>query len=416
MTAAPPLASNPPPTKAWVGRQPIFDARRNIVAYELLYRNGPANRASFVDRDAACTQTLVTAFLDFGLDDLCGRRQRAWVNLTREVLLSPDVEALPKHRVVLEVLEDMKVDLRLEERLAELRKMGFRIALDDFRFDGNTGRLVEYADFVKLDLRALTRAELASHVRQLRATGVELLAEKVESEEEMEVCERFGFDFFQGYHLHLPEVRTTKRTPESKSGALRLLALVQDPQTKMADLEQALITNVGLTYRILRFLNSSLFARSHRIDSVPHALVMLGRDRLSKWVSLMVLAGLDDTMPACLVEAVVRGRMSELLGEELCLESPSAHFAAGLFSLLDRFLVMPMEQIVASLPLGPDLEGALLRREGAIGQVLAAVEAYEAGRWEGLELEDLPPDRFPDAYRAAVQWAEEHLHFAKAGK
>lgn len=394
--------------QAWIGRQPIFDRNLEICGYELLYRDGPENRARIVDADRASSQTLLHAFLEMGIDDLCGPH-RAYVNLTQEVILSDVVEALPKHRVVLEVLETVGASPKIVERLRELRTAGFRLALDDFTLTDETEPLLELADVVKLDLRALDPDALLRHTEAVRASGAHLLAEKVETADELKACQDLGFHYFQGYYLSLPEVRSRRRSSASRAAVLRLLTKVQSADTPLGELEELFGADVSLTYRILRFLNSSLFARAHRIESVRHAITMLGRDRLRRWVTLIALAGLDDEPPPLLTTALVRARMCERLAEVRGDVPPGSAFTVGLFSALDALLGLPMKAILDELPLSDDLNAALTQGRGALGTLLRASLDYEAGDWHGIDLLGLPPSAFPDAYFQAVRWAEDHL-------
>ncbi|HBQ19438.1 MAG: HDOD domain-containing protein [Sandaracinaceae bacterium] len=390
--------------RAWLARQPILDRHGATYAYELLFRSGPTNRAIFSDGSQAAAQTIMTAFAEMDLGEVVGRG-KAFFNVTREVLLSPAIEALPKHRVVLEVLETVHIDDALIARMKELRDGGFHLAIDDFGLRDELWALVDLADVVKVDLLPLDDAQLEETTRRLKSTGVKLLAEKVETREQHERVRELGYDYFQGYFFQVPEMLSAQKLPQARLETMQLMAKVQREDTPLSELERLISADAALSYRLLRLLASAAYARAHKVDSVHRAIVMLGRQKLSQWVTLLALAGLDDQPPALLATAMLRARMCELLGEQIGRHDPATFYSAGLFSLLDVMMGRPMKELLASMPISRELEAALLKRKGTVGATLRAVADYEQGEWRSIDLVRLPPEDFADAYFAAVRWS-----------
>ncbi len=351
----------------------------------------------------------MNAFLEIGIDDLVGRNA-AYLNCSREILMSEACLALPRHRVVLEVLEQIDVDEELLARLSLLKTHGFRIALDDFVHAPEREPLLDLADVVKIDITAYRDEQLDGVVGQLSRWDVRLLAEKVERHEQYERCRSLGFNLFQGYFLCKPKVISRDRMHASRLATLRLLARLQDPATKIEELEELISADVTLSYRILRFLNSAVFGRPTRIESVKHALVMLGVIRLRGWVSMMALADMDDKPVEILGMAAIRARMCELLAERMNAHNPESYFSVGLFSLLDGLMDTPMDKLLMQLPLSAELNRALLRREGPLGRTLSTVCRYERGDWNELDTLTLEPSTFPETYFDALQWAQELMN------
>lgn len=390
--------------RAWLARQPILDRHGATYAHELLFRSGPTNRATFSDGSQAAAQTIMTAFTEMDLGEVVGRG-KAFFNVTREVLLSPAIEALPKHRVVLEVLETVRIDDALIARMKELRDGGFHLAIDDFGLRDELWALVDLADVVKVDLLPLDDAQLEETTRRLKSTGVKLLAEKVETREQHERVRELGYDYFQGYFFQVPEMLSAQKLPQARLETMQLMAKVQREDTPLSELERLISADAALSYRLLRLLASAAYARAHKVDSVHRAIVMLGRQKLSQWVTLLALAGLDDQPPALLATAMLRARMCELLGEQIGRHDPATFYSAGLFSLLDVMMGRPMKELLASMPISQELEAALLKRKGTVGATLRAVADYEQGEWRSIDLVRLPPEDFADAYFAAVRWS-----------
>jgi EAL and modified HD-GYP domain-containing signal transduction protein len=159
-----------------IARQPIFDRRLDVVGYELLFRDPPATVADVVDHAAATTNVILNALTEIGLDRVVGQNT-AWINVSREFLLSGMATTMPAGRVALEILEDQTIDAQLIDAVRELTERGYRFALDDFTFTADSLALLDLVEVVKLDLLALGRDGLAAEFERLSPHGVKLLAD-----------------------------------------------------------------------------------------------------------------------------------------------------------------------------------------------------------------------------------------------
>src|SRR5437867_4242672 len=169
--------------KVFVGRQPIYRDGVEVFAYELLSRNSELNRAAFTDGDKATAQLLLSALIDIGLDQVVGANL-AFVNVTRNFLLTEYCASLPKDRIVLEIVGDTIVDEPLLKALCRLSETGYSIALDNFVYADKLRPLVELANVVKVDVQSLPRQMVAAQMDVLRDFDVKLLAEKVETHDD----------------------------------------------------------------------------------------------------------------------------------------------------------------------------------------------------------------------------------------
>ncbi len=387
---------------AFIGRQPIYDRQLDVHAYELLFRHSAANAAEILNGDEATSRVILTTLTEIGLENIVGR-QPAFINLTRGFILGKYPLPNLAGRLVLEVLEDIEMDEALIGGLRRLAGQGFRIALDDFIYRPHLAPLVDLADVVKIDLRALERADVEQHVQQLRrGHRVQLLAEKVETQEEFDFCRDLGFDYFQGYFLCKPNVIRGRATPPNRLAALRLLAELQKPQIDFPELEQLIVQDVALTYRVLRYINSAFFGLRQKVESVHRAIVLLGIDALRTLASLIVLSRIDDKPHELLTTALLRAKMCELLSER----DREAAFTVGLFSMLDAMMDRPLPELLERVPLADAVVAALLHRGGALGQVLEAVIGYERGAWAALEASPLEAPRLAQAYLQALEYAD----------
>ena len=363
-----------------LARQPILDRQRNLVGYELLFRRIGTTAGSAGNGLSATAHVVRNAFAEIGLADVLGRHQ-GFINADAEFLESEFVTLLPPNSVVLELLEDIEVGPVVVQRCAALKAQGYRIALDDF--DGrrtDLAELIALADVIKVDLTLVTSQHLRQLVGSLRRPGLQLLAEKVETEEQFQRCLRLGFDLFQGYHFARPQMLSARRPSHRKLGLLRLLTMITGDATP-GELEAEFKHHPDLSVNLLRMVNSAAFGIQGTISTMRHAVIMLGRRRLEAWLQLLVYTAGDSHQALPLLQmASVRGRLLERLAEAQRPWDREYHdlaFLAGIFSLMDVMLGMPMAAIVAEIHAGDELQDALTHRRGEIGRLLTLAERLE---------------------------------------
>lgn len=388
----------------FVARQPIFDRNLDVFAYELLFRRADMASADVIDGDRATSEVILNAFTVIGLPELVGGH-RAFINMTRSFLLREQGVTLPADRVVLEVLEDVDPDEALVDALRDWASRGYLISLDDFVFHESRLPLIELADVIKVEITALTPTELAEHVRLLRPYKAKLLAEKVETREQYELCHRLGFDYFQGYFLERPNVLRGTSIPTGHLPALSLLAALNQPDVEVNELEDIVSRDVSLSYKLLRYLNSPLFPVKRRIESLRQALVYLGKQELQSWASLLILSAVPDKPQELMTTLMVRAKMCELLAQRLGFANPKSFFTIGLFSGLDALMDAPLAVVLQHISLSDDVAAALLHRAGNGGRVLDCVLSYEHANWPRIAEMAIPADPVIESYVEAVQWA-----------
>jgi len=406
----------------FVARQPIFDRDRRLVGYELLYReNRDRENASPGDGEVARSPKVVAdAVLGIGLRRLT-EGLPAFINVDRTMLVEGTVELLEPGRVVLELLETVEPDAEVVEAVDHFSGQGFRFALDDFEYRDEAVPLLRRAEIVKIDVLGREEGEIEETVDQLVPFEVRLLAERVESEELHELCTELGFDLFQGFHYLHPEIVVRRDLPASSATMLKLLNLLRDLNVPDREIEEVFRTDPALSYKLLKMVNSAALG-GRGIQSLGHAVRLLGREPLYRWISLLLVSSRGETGRVegeIVKSALLRGRFSELIGDSLGvgsdgrLPTPGSLFITGLFSRLDALLSVPMGEILSSVDLTDDIEGALLGRAGLGGRVLNAVEAYEEGEWHRAEEEiwalNGDPAELPDFYLEALSWASKHL-------
>lgn len=387
-----------------VGRQPIFDTKLDVFGYELLFRNG---RGPGVDGDAMTADVLVRAGLDVGLDGLVGDKL-AFVNATRPFLVGEREVSLPSEQTVIEVLEDVVHDEEVVKGCQRLVEDGYTLALDDYLWSEGDEPLLQLAAIVKLDLLATPAADLRHQVERCSAYGAKLVAEKVETAEQMARCRDLGFDLFQGYLLSRPETVEGKTLSPSRLTCLRLIERLCDPDVSAKELEQVVITDPGLSHRFLKAAGAGAAGGLRRpVSSIREGVVLLGERRMRSWTMLMLLGDSGPASAEQLAIAMCRARMSELAASVMAPGMEDSAFTVGLVSALDVLLGAPLAEIVANLTVTEDLVGALMGRTGTLGSILSDVLAWELGDDSlqprtGLEMVTL--ERI---YVDALRWAND---------
>lgn len=390
----------------FIGRQPIFDRKLRVVAYELLYRHADVDRAVISDFDAASSEVVVNSLIDVGLDRLVGHAQ-AFCNFTRGFLLKGAGVSFAPGRLVVEVLETVRPEPEILTALKQLSEAGHQIALDDFILTPETEELVQYADIVKVDVLEQSRAQVASQVFRLRKLkDLTLLAEKVETHEDFEYCQQLGFDFFQGFFFSKPQVMSGRRIAPSRLAMLRLMAELQRPEIDMGVLQQIIETDVNLSVKLLRQINSCFYSLLSEVKSVRQAIIYLGVMHIRNWACVVALGTIDDKPQEVVTMSLVRAKMCELLGGVQDAEQGSEFFTVGLFSMLDTLFDSPMEEVLEQMPLDSEIKAALMSREGRLGNVLANVEAHEKGQWDSVERDGYGQKQIMNAYMQALDWAQ----------
>lgn len=390
----------------YIGRQPIFNQKLEMHAYELLFRNCEhANQAPLLPGDTATAQVMLNAFGDMNLKDIASD-YKVFINFTEGLLLRENLPFFPSRQVVIEVLEDVKVSPALLRALTELRSKGFTIALDDYVFNPSLEPLESYADIIKVDILDVGKALLAKHAQRLKDKGVRLLAEKVETREQFEFCRDIGFDYFQGYFFAKPVIIKGQRLPTNKLTVLELLSSVYDPNTDMNKLSAIIAKDVSLSQKLLKFLAENISSK-YPINSVHDGVMRFGLDRLQSWASMLALAGVDDKPIELFRMSLTRAKFCELAGEQIGDHSKNLYFTVGLFSMLDAVMDIELSELLGRLKLDPIIVTTLTdAKTSNLSKTLAAIKAMERGQTDFAIPGELSISNLSTFYLQAMQFSQ----------
>jgi EAL and modified HD-GYP domain-containing signal transduction protein len=376
------------PSPAVIARQPIFNPKLEVVGYELLFRGqGYAAGALIDDAERATATVVLNALTELDLSRIVANKL-AWVNVSREFVLDGLIQIVPPTVVGLEVHETETFDDEMIEALRELKSAGYRLSLDDFRFREGAEAVLELFDVVKLSMPDVGRQGLRELTERLRAGGRpfpgKVLADKVGTQPDHEVCIAVGCDLFQGYFFCRPAVVGTRGVAANRLALLQVVAALNDPAVQFSDLEQLVKRDVALSFRLLRYVNSAYYGLRGEVRSIGQALALLGVDNVRRWATLSTMASIDNKPTELTLTALIRARFCELAGARAGIGSASELFTLGLFSVIDGMMDAPMLDVVSSLPLAEDIREALVQRRGPMGQLLDTVVSLEGGQDDGF--------------------------------
>jgi len=390
----------------YIARQPIYDRALKLVGYELLYRNSQENHAQFEDGEKASSDAIVNSFIHIGIDNLVGT-SLAFVNLPTEFIVDNDLVPMFHEQSVLEILENVEPTDDVIAGIKGLKDKGYKIALDDFVLSDNKKVFLPLADFVKVDVLDYSDEELPELVSKLRQYDVDLVAEKVETQQLFQTCKSLDFDYYQGYFFCRPQLVTEKNMPASKLVVLNLIAKLQNPEAEISEIESVLSNDVALSYKLLRYINSAAFSLRREIESIKDAIVLLGLATVKNWASLILMSRVASDKPQQLViTALVRAKMAELLAEKEMPGYDKQAFICGLFSVLDALMDRPMIDLLDTVILSTQIKLALLDYEGELGQLLENTLFYEQANFDALHQKQVNTELYYESYMAAIKWAD----------
>ncbi|MDB5919664.1 MAG: hypothetical protein JWR40_3898 [Massilia sp.] len=400
----------------FLARQPILGRDQHLVAFELLFRTAGSNEANVTD-DAAATAAVISHASQLGMEQVVGA-QLAFVNVNAVALMSDYVRFLPADKVILEILETVKATPELLARVAELKSLGFKFALDDVVAESDDVRaLLDLVDVIKIDVKGVAPARLPALTQSLRRQNKKLLAEKVETVEEFRQCLELGFEYFQGFYFARPAILSGKKIAPSELAILHLLELVNS-EADNRTIELAVKRDALISLNLLRLVNTPAAGARGRIDTLGQAIEVLGRQQLQRWLQILLYAtpGAKVELNLPLLQmATTRGKMLELMSLKMHpgqQDAADTGFTVGIMSLTDALFSMAMDEILDTVDVADDVRAALLYRQGEYGDMLNVVEMLEKARCgkplaTALRHLDLTSKDLREIELAAFNWINE---------
>lgn len=377
----------------YIARQPIYDRNGEIYAYELLYREEAQTTYDHSDGDYATAGVIRFAFM---FDDIKAITQgkKAFINFTQKLIENDVATLFPSEHLVVEILEDVTVNERVIENCQKLKALGYTIALDDYCYQPNYDKLLELADIIKIDFRTFPKEKMRDLLYDYKDFGKTFVAEKIESDDEYNLAQDLGFDYFQGFYLSKPTTVNKSGIEPIKSNYIRLMDAVLGSQPDYNQIAKIIESDVAFSYEILRIVNTLKYYRGRRINSVKQGLILMGLYRIKKWIYITILckkfAGKNNEI---LIQSLIRAKFMEALANLCYRETLSCEcFTIGIFSLIDVLMERPMEELLEQLPLNDHIKDIILGKETirdastkAMQNLFWLVLDYEKGLWDKVD-------------------------------
>lgn len=371
----------------FVARQSIFDKKNNVIAYELLFRNGYENAYNSTDGNKATLNVISNSFYEFDFKTITDNK-RAFINFTEDLIKDEIATILPPEHVVIEILETIEPTDEVVSACKKLKEQGFILALDDFVFDPKYNRLIEIVDIIKVDF-IITKGFDRKKIFELLKinSNIKFLAEKIETIEEYNEAIYYGYEYFQGYYFSKPIILSTHSVSHNKNTALEILRLINAKDFSFVDLESLILRDVGLSYKLTKLINSSAFYLKNKIKSIKYALAFLGEKEVVKWLYVVLLNDLKGRNPDELIRiSLQRAKLCELICNlSAYREKNFSAYMTGLFSVMDAILNCSMEAIINDIYVADEVKDALMGEGNVLNIILQLAVNFEKGEWEEAE-------------------------------
>lgn len=394
----------------YTARQAIYNRKENVVAYELLFRDGPDNCFPDIEPNSATSKLILDSHFNQGLEKVTSGKP-ALINYSEQALLSLVPSLLPPNKAMVEILETVPPSPEVYEACRQLFHKGYKLVLDDFTYSERWEPFLKLTRLIKFDLQNTSFEEIGRVLPKLaQYKSLKILAEKIETEQEYNKARALGFDFFQGYYFCTPNIIEQRDVTANQHVVFAMYQETLKNDVNYTKLSSFFEHDTALAYKLLKFINSGLFPVTDPITSLKQALIYLGESKVKKFVSLILTAHIAETKPVELTKmSIIRARFCENIAQKVAPALADSAFLLGLFSLLDAILDQPMEDLVIQLPVSEEVSQALIGHENPLGNILGIVKAFESASWSAMRRAcarfRIDQDILPDFYTDAIEWA-----------
>ncbi len=390
-----------------IARKPIFDKNMNVYGYDLLYAE--ENSQDTVSAVDVKYELLYDSFFIIGIDDLTNGAT-AFIRFSRALIENELPIQIPRNRIVVEVLEDDYLHYVTIDDCKKIKSYGYMLALDGFILNDTNIELLKTADIIKIDFSAATNKTQAAMIRKYSGT-VKFMADNIDTRDDYKRASEMGYDFFEGSFFTKPTYVNSKEIESLDMSLFNLIQELDRPEPDCAVISDIIERDLGLSYKLLKFVNSAAMSSGYKIVSISRAVTYLGTRMLRQFLSVLMVKNLQTSENTELVKlSLVRGKLMSLLESELGLTTAgSVYFFVGLFSLIDVLLDKDMKEIVNDLPLINAVKHALLGEKNAPRRMLDFIIDYENGRWDLIEgtypMNVIDKNKIMSLYIEALKWA-----------
>lgn len=402
----------------FIARQPIFNKAMKIYGYELLFRATEDSKVFSNSSSSSATAVVMGGLFEQGIDKIVGKN-KAFVNFDYDFIMSDLIELIEPSTLVIEILETVKIDQRLMNRLRVLRKRGYTIALDDFAEDYFDFPAMEFADIIKYDIMVTPLETITAEVEDALIKKKILLAEKIETEEEYNKAKDMGFILFQGFFFSRPNIVANKMSAKKTSKAIytNIIKELKKENFSYERITNIIESDVNLSYRLLRSISHK--QEKNKFSSIKTALVRMGLLEVERWIRLLMLQDIAGDKPDEIFRlSLIRSKFGEYVADRSILADRKDEISMMcLFSMLDVLLDSTMQEALEGLDISKDIYEAFLFDSGKLKPICGLLRAYETADWKMVDfyaekIVNKPID-LTEGYLKAIKWASDIMDIYK---
>lgn len=397
--------------KHLIARQPIFDSNERVIAYTLIF--GFDTEQLLISKELQSELPDEIRFSLYGAPESnTGKFKDVYIEITPQLLLGEEVGQLSSKNVILLLKDQFEFDERHLSALNRLKEKGMRLALGAYAIEEQYLPMAELADQLIVDFKRYGEDKLRMIPLWCSSYMIKPIAGNLETRESFKMAKTLNYYGFHGPFFYKPEYVEKNDIPAFKINYMRLLQEINQGEISFDKLDSIIKQDVSLTYKLLKYINSAAFGLRSEIESVNHALTMLGVKLVKKWATMVAIASIGKDLPEeALLASVMRAKFLEELGDISGNRSRADDFFfMGIFSMIDLFFSRPIDEVLEDIPIHEDIKTAILLNEGLLATYLSAVIAYENGDWAPLNdcasRIGVNIDELPDLYLKAMDWSQ----------
>ncbi|MDR2208243.1 MAG: HDOD domain-containing protein, partial [Azoarcus sp.] len=361
-----------------------------------------------------CAEVLIRDLAQTNIFPMLGPRS-VFIDIPDSFAGDPCLTRLPAANTVyiLNPVEDSDAPAQSEllAWVRTLRKLGYRIGIPDPLANPAYFHLLPEINLVSMQSSNVDISKGENLIRFLlkKVPHASILVRNLSSIEDFDFCHEIGATLFQGSFIVSRERwQSADLDPNVAYLGMLLKKLQQDADTR--EIVSTLKQDAAITLRLLRYINSAANGLRERVSSVEHAITLLGRTPLQRWLMLLLCSSNRNQPRAATVleTAIVRARFMELVSVSRSVAEREAIFLTGLLSLIDVILKQPIEHALEALSVTNEIRDAILYSQGVYAATLAlarACESMDMARIEAAaEACAIFPEQASACYMDALSW------------
>lgn len=372
---------------SYIARQAIFDRKLNTIGYELLFRDSPNNQFPDIDLDVATSKLIIENHIHGDIQAL-SMGKLAFINFTETCLINK-YPLMFDHRTIVIELIGIKVPSKNIVKIVKFyADKGYKIALTEYDLNSHWDMIFNYLTFIKINMNNVNPKRLLDLHHKLKPFNIKLAAEHVETDYQRQSLAEVGFNYYQGYFYHQPEIIEGQTLAPIKVQMLNLLTATFQTPINFDSIAEIMSHDVNLTIGLLKMVNNVSTGTKVKITSLKSAVAYLGEEKVKQFVSILALSELtSDELDEVSIQSLITARLMLALSSNTRYKVVSGEaFITGLLSLLDVILHMPIQEIVEKMPLAEPITKALLHTDGLLGELLDLTKAYILGNSDNMAI------------------------------